>query len=76
MVKYPEDIMRDVRQNLGLEEADTSQDTRINNMSPDEVLDRVVTWAGLINYGGTIRRWIQGIYGIKLGGDPNDSRRD
>ncbi len=67
-MKYSEDIMQSVRQNLGLEEKDTSEDTRISSMPPDEVLDRVVTWAGLINYGGTIRHWIRGIYGVGLTG--------
>ena len=65
-MKYPEYITESVRQNLGLEEKDTSQDSRIENMSHDEILDRVSTWGRLIGYGSTIRRWITDIYGVKL----------
>ena len=45
---YPENILRLVRQNLDLEPTDTSMDDKINNMSRNEVLDRVCEWEGLI----------------------------
>lgn len=64
--KYPLSIMDYVRQNLGLESGDTSEDERINKMSHDEVLDRVAIWFGLINHGGTIRSWIRAIYKVEL----------
>lgn len=64
--QYPPQIMRDVRQNYGLEPNDTSRDQMILEMSKDEILDRVTTWNGLIGYGDTIKRWVQDVYDIKL----------
>ena len=63
---YPEYIMRYVRQNLDLEPDDTSKDSIINKMSHDDILSRVCEWNGLINYGSTIRNWIQSIYHVSL----------
>lgn len=63
---YPENILRLVRQNLDLEPTDTSMDEEINNMSQNEVLDRVCEWAGFIGYGEVIREWIKDIYGVGL----------
>lgn len=64
--EYPERIMRDVRGSLGLDEFDDSMDDKINNMSPDEVLNNVCIWNGLINFSGTIKSWVMDIYGIDL----------
>ena len=65
--KYPEYIMGDVRQNLGLDSPeDTSQDGRINNMTKGEVLERVCNWNGLINYHSTIQGWVEDIFNIEL----------
>lgn len=73
--KYPERIMRNVRGRLGLAAYDDSRDSEINAMSPDEVLNSVCNWNGLINYGGTIKSWVMDIYGIDLdnqdGGKPH-----
>ena len=63
---YPENILRLVRQNLDLEPTDTSMDEEINNMSRNEVLNRVCEWEGLIDYGRVIREWIKDIYGVDL----------
>ena len=65
-MKYPENIMRKVRGNLDLELDDTSRDVEIEGMSKREVFDRVCNWDGLINYGDTIIKWINQIYGIDL----------
>lgn len=65
-MKYPENIMRMVRGNLELELDDTSLDGEIEAMSKREVFDRVCSWDGLINYGDTIVKWINQIYGIDL----------
>ena len=65
---YSEEIMEAVRQNLGLEEDDTSMDDRIVKMSRGEVLNRVATWNNLIGYGDTIRNWVENIYGVLLEG--------
>ena len=63
---YPENILRLVRQNLDLKPTDTSMDEEINNMSRNEVLNRVCEWEGLIGYGRVIREWINDIYGVNL----------
>ena len=60
--KYPENIMRYVRQNLGVDEYDDSRDTEINGMTADEVFECVCNWNGLINYANTIKSWVNGIY--------------
>ena len=65
-MKYPENIMRNVRGNLGLEYNDTSCDNKIEAMSKSEIFNRVCEWDGLIDYGDTIIRWIKQIYGIDL----------
>lgn len=65
-MKYPENIIRIVRQSLDLEPTDTSKDDEINVMSRSEILDCVCEWEGLIGYGRVIRNWIKDIYGINL----------
>lgn len=60
--KYPENIMRYVRQNLGIDEYDDSCDAEINRMTADEVFECVCNWNGLINYASTIKSWVSGIY--------------
>ena len=62
MIKYPNYVLNAIRQNLGLEQDDTSQDKIIEKMSKDEVLDRVCNWEGLIDYGEKIRNWFKDIY--------------
>lgn len=66
MNKYLDSIMEAVRQNLGLEADDTSKDDEINEMTRQEVLDRVCKWNGLIGYADTIREWIEDIWGVDL----------
>ena len=65
-MKYPENILRIVRQNLNLEPTDTSIDDEINAMSQSKILDCVCEWEGLIGYGRVIRNGIKDIYGINL----------
>lgn len=52
--KYSEFIMRNVRQNLGLEKDDTSRDDEVMEMSGYEILDRYLKWEGIIGYAGDI----------------------
>lgn len=47
---YPYYIMRDVRQNLGLEPNDTSMDDEIISMDPEDVLRCYWEWNGIIGY--------------------------
>ena len=65
-MKYPENIIKTVRESFGLEPDDTSRDGEIVAMSKQEVLNRVCNWDGLIDYGDTIIKWINQIYGIDL----------
>ena len=65
--KYPDYIMAKVRQHLGLEEDDTSRDAEINRMSPNSLFDHCLEWEGIIGYGGSLRQWINDIYGVSLG---------
>ena len=48
--QYSDFIMRAVRQNIGLEEDDTSRDEEIMEMSGEEIVDRYLTWNGIIGY--------------------------
>lgn len=64
--KYPEHIMKVLRQRLGLEADDTSRDNEINTYSPNEALEEVLTWEGICGYGSIIIWWIESIYGIDL----------
>ena len=66
MNKYPEYIMCYVRQSLGLQADDTSEDDTINAMSGTEIFSRVCDWNGLLGYGDTIRVWIKDIFGKDL----------
>ncbi len=48
--QYSDFIMGAVRQNIGLEEDDTSRDAEIMEMSGEEIVDRYLTWNGIIGY--------------------------
>ena len=48
--QYSDFIMRAVRQNIGLDEDDTSRDEEIMEMSGEEIVDRYLTWNGIIGY--------------------------
>ena len=48
--QYSDFIMRAARQNIGLEEYDTSRDAEIMEMSGEEIVDRYLTWNGIIGY--------------------------
>ena len=64
--KYSEDVMECVRQRWGLEKYDDSKDEEINQLSPDEVLEHVCNWNGLLGYSYTIKSWIKDIYKLDL----------
>jgi hypothetical protein len=66
MNKYPEYIMKSLRQRNDLEPLDTSLDEEIYLMSNNEAMDEVLNWKGLIGYGSMIRGLIRDIYGIDL----------
>lgn len=65
-MKYPEKIMCDVRQNLGLDRVDTSKDIEIYKMDRKDILNAVCKSNGLGNCGYSIIQWIEYIYQVKL----------
>lgn len=50
MAKYSGYIMKNIRQNIGLDENDTSRDAEIESMSGRDILDKYLTWEGIIGY--------------------------
>jgi len=64
--KYPDYIVRDVRQNMGLEPDDTSRDSEILTMTPAEIFDRGLEWQGIIGYSHRILSAIEEIFDINL----------
>jgi hypothetical protein len=60
------DIIRDIRENLGIGPDDTSKDDEINRMSPDEIFNRWCEWNGFIAYHRKFKRVIGDIYGIDI----------
>ena len=50
MEKYSGYIMKNIRQNIGLDENDTSRDAEIESMSGRDILDKYLTWEGIIGY--------------------------
>ena len=42
--------MKNIRQNIGLDENDTSRDAEIESMSGRDILDKYLTWEGIIGY--------------------------
>lgn len=64
--KYPPYIMRNVRENLGLESDDTSKDREINEMDKRRVLDAYLTWEGIIGYTYEIISIIEDIFEVEL----------
>jgi len=60
--KYPDYIMRNVRENLGLTPDDTSEDAFIMEMDKEEVVERYFTWEGIIGYGNKIISVVNDIF--------------
>ena len=65
-MKRPEYLKRIIRQNLDLEPDDKSQDDKIEQMSNDELFNRRLEWEGIVNWGSTIKRYVEDIYGVDL----------
>lgn len=67
--KYPEDIMRIIRQCNGYDKEDTSYDKIINEKSKDEIFSTMCRAYGIarnIQDVPFIKMWIESIYGIEL----------
>ena len=63
-MKYPEYIMKKVRQRIGLELNDNSKDEEIEIMSPGEIIDAVLEWEGIIGYTEFIVDLVFDVYGF------------
>lgn len=59
---YSEYVMESVRQALGLEKQDVSQDALIFEMDRETVLDYYLQWHGLIGFTDDILETIEDIY--------------
>lgn len=67
MNKYPDYIMRALRQNyFGLDENDTSRDAEIEAMEPSEVFASWLNCEGIFGYSGSILGAIESIYNCSL----------
>lgn len=67
-MKYPEYIYRNVRQALGLEDAqDTSKDEEINEMSKADVLKKFWEWEGILGYSSLMYETVCDIFDFKRG---------
>ena len=65
--RYPEGIIRYLRQRKGLDADDTHLDEHFQSMSPSHVFSWVLEWNGLlVGWDFTIKGWIKDIYGIDL----------
>ena len=73
--RYPEYIIRYLRQRKGLDADDTSLDERLHAMSPSDVFAETLEWNGLLGgWDSQIKGWIMGIYGIDLDAVEEQSR--
>lgn len=64
--RYPEYIMKKLRQQLGLESDDTSRDTEINIYSGNEAFEGILEWEGICGYTELLKMWIKDIYDVDL----------
>lgn len=65
---YPENILKSLRQHMGLDEDDEMLDYDFHRWTPSCVLDAVLDWEGLVGYGDWVRQIIKDIYNIDLNG--------
>lgn len=63
--KFPESIMKDLRERYGEGENDTSVDQKIMERPPREIFREICEWNGLIGmHSERILSWVQSIYGF------------
>ena len=58
----PDDIISDVCNNLGLDPGEDGTYEILEEMTPDQILESVLTWNGIIGYSQIIKRWVIEIY--------------
>ena len=66
--RYPENIMLILRQDEGLKDLDFSKDEELNQLSPNEVFEKVMVWEDMQEEMKYIKKWIKDIYNIDLNG--------
>lgn len=65
--KYNDDIMKAVRQNMGLEEDNESADNEIMQMDEKEVFKAYCHWNGFLgNWYSTLIKTVEDIFGVEL----------
>ena len=63
---YPDDIMRGVRERLGVTPNDTSMDAEIAAMDKVEVMRQWLEWEGICGYTSLVVELVQDIFGVEL----------
>lgn len=64
---YNDDVMKSVRQNMGLEENDESADNEIMQMDEKEVFKAYCHWNGFLgNWYSTLIKTVEDIFGVEL----------
>ena len=56
--KLSDKIIADLCHNLGIDPGDDESYKIISEMDPDEVIERFLTWNGIIGYGKEIRKLV------------------
>ncbi len=69
--KYPDYIMMNIRNSLGLDAYNTERDNEINCMDKGELFNLICSWNGFGSYGTAIKQWVEDIYNVQL--DPQKS---
>lgn len=64
--KYPEYILKYLRQRYDLDENDTSMDEKFNAMLPSKIFKEVCEWHGFHNWHGIILGWVEDIFKFDL----------
>ncbi len=65
--RYPEYIIRYLRQRKELDEDDTSHDEQLQTMGLSHVFAETLEWNGLLSsWDYQIKDWIKSIYGVRL----------
>lgn len=63
---YPEYIMKKLREWDDLDVNDKSRDDELQELSPEEAFDRVLSYEGIFGYRASILGWIEDIFKVKL----------
>lgn len=64
--KYPEYILKVLRQRKDLDEDDTTYDDKFQEYKPEHVFCNILEWEGIIGYDTQMLSWIYDIFGVNL----------